>query len=199
MLQQAGRLARQHATCLAPILASLPCARHVLYSTNPAANPLPPNPSLADFIHQAASMQSHTPSPPAVPAQPLPGVDGATGHELQPALSATPSRNVYIETYGCQMNVSDTEVLLSVLHTAGYSQVADPLAADLVLINTCAVRDNAEQRVWARLGWFKHCREQRRRRGEYVVDLVQSHNRSHARIMAGHPRWWVCLDAWQSV
>lgn len=169
MLLQAGRAAR-HVTSssLVSIFASLPCISHLHTCIPAAAANLPPNPSLADFIHQAASLSQPSHTPPAVPAQPLPGVDGATGHALQPPLTSHP-RSVYIETYGCQMNVSDTQVLLAVLHGAGYAQVDDPIAADLVLVNTCAVRDNAEQRVWARLGWFKHCREQQQRRGQYVL------------------------------
>ena len=59
---------------------------------------------------------------------------------------------VYLETYGCQMNVADTELMLGVLHGDGYARTEDPAAADLMLVNTCAVRDNAEQRVIGRMG-----------------------------------------------
>ncbi|MBQ9417917.1 MAG: tRNA (N6-isopentenyl adenosine(37)-C2)-methylthiotransferase MiaB [Bacteroidales bacterium] len=55
--------------------------------------------------------------------------------------------NVYIETYGCQMNFADSEVVGAILREAGYGLVQDLDAADFVLINTCAIRDNAEQRV----------------------------------------------------
>jgi tRNA-2-methylthio-N6-dimethylallyladenosine synthase len=61
-------------------------------------------------------------------------------------------KGVYIETYGCQMNVADSELMLGVLHRDGYVQVEDPAAADVMLVNTCAVRDNAEQRVIGRVG-----------------------------------------------
>jgi tRNA-2-methylthio-N6-dimethylallyladenosine synthase len=61
-------------------------------------------------------------------------------------------KRVYIETYGCQMNVADSELMFGVLHLNGYVRVADPADADVMLINTCAVRDNAEQRVIGRLG-----------------------------------------------
>ncbi|HYF40582.1 MAG TPA: tRNA (N6-isopentenyl adenosine(37)-C2)-methylthiotransferase MiaB [Gemmatimonadales bacterium] len=61
-------------------------------------------------------------------------------------------KHVYIETYGCQMNVADSELMLGVLHRDGYVQVEDPSAADVMLVNTCAVRDNAEQRVIGRVG-----------------------------------------------
>jgi len=62
---------------------------------------------------------------------------------------------VYIETYGCQMNVSDTELMLGKLTASGYEAVEQPDGADVVLINTCAIRDHAEQRVIGRLGEIK--------------------------------------------
>jgi tRNA-2-methylthio-N6-dimethylallyladenosine synthase len=61
-------------------------------------------------------------------------------------------KRLYIETYGCQMNVADTELLLGVFTRNGYVQVATPEGADVLLVNTCAVRDHAEQRVIGRLG-----------------------------------------------
>lgn len=63
--------------------------------------------------------------------------------------------HVFIETYGCQMNVSDSEVVLSILQDAGYSLCDNIDEASLVLINTCAVRDNAEQRILGRLDVFR--------------------------------------------
>src|SRR2546423_2066181 len=62
---------------------------------------------------------------------------------------------VYIETYGCQMNVSDTELMLGKLTASGYDAVEQPDGADVILINTCAIRDHAEQRVLGRLGEIK--------------------------------------------
>src|SRR6266545_1231356 len=64
-------------------------------------------------------------------------------------------RRVYIETYGCQMNVSDSELMFGVLGGAGYVRTADPAEADVLLVNTCAVRDHAEQRVLGRMGELK--------------------------------------------
>ena len=63
--------------------------------------------------------------------------------------------HVYIETYGCQMNVSDSELMLGVLRGEGYVAVAGPAEADVVLVNTCAVREHAEQKVLSRLGELK--------------------------------------------
>jgi tRNA-2-methylthio-N6-dimethylallyladenosine synthase len=62
---------------------------------------------------------------------------------------------VYIETYGCQMNVSDSELMLGRLIESGYESVAEPDGADVILINTCAIREHAEQRVMGRLGEMK--------------------------------------------
>ncbi len=62
---------------------------------------------------------------------------------------------VYIETYGCQMNVSDSELILGKLADSGYAQVETPDSADLILVNTCAIREHAEQRVMGRLGEMK--------------------------------------------
>jgi tRNA-2-methylthio-N6-dimethylallyladenosine synthase len=62
---------------------------------------------------------------------------------------------VYIETYGCQMNVSDTELMLGKLIESGYDSVPEPDGADVILINTCAIREHAEQRVIGRIGEMK--------------------------------------------
>lgn len=65
------------------------------------------------------------------------------------------SRNFYIETYGCQMNVSDTEIVNSILMDEGMRPVQEPQSADIIFINTCSIRENAEERVWNRLKEFK--------------------------------------------
>ncbi len=62
---------------------------------------------------------------------------------------------IYIETYGCQMNVADAELVLGVLAREGYVRTTDPGEADVTLVNTCAVRDHAEQKVLSRLGELK--------------------------------------------
>ena len=66
--------------------------------------------------------------------------------------TARPTPTVYIETYGCQMNVSDSELMYGRLEAEGYVAVDAPATADVVLVNTCAIRENAEQRVLGRLG-----------------------------------------------
>jgi tRNA-2-methylthio-N6-dimethylallyladenosine synthase len=64
-------------------------------------------------------------------------------------------RTVFIETYGCQMNVSDSELMLGKLAAVGYEPVDSPDGADVILVNTCAIRENAEQRVIGRVGELK--------------------------------------------
>ena len=71
------------------------------------------------------------------------------------------SKKVYIETYGCQMNVADSEVVVSILSKAGYEPTENIKDAGLILINTCSIRDNAEQRIWGRLKAISHLKKQK--------------------------------------
>ncbi|MDR0976218.1 MAG: tRNA (N6-isopentenyl adenosine(37)-C2)-methylthiotransferase MiaB, partial [Prevotellaceae bacterium] len=72
-------------------------------------------------------------------------------------------KKLFIETYGCQMNVADSEVIASVMQMAGYGQAESLDDADAVFLNTCSVRDNAEQKIWNRLDYFHSLRRGRRR------------------------------------
>ena len=67
--------------------------------------------------------------------------------------------NVYIETYGCQMNLADTEIVLGILKKQGYDVTDNPKNADVVLLNTCSIRENAEQRIYGRIGNLKTLKE----------------------------------------
>ena len=71
------------------------------------------------------------------------------------------SRKLHIETYGCQMNVADSEVVASVLETVGYDMVPTVEEADAVLLNTCSIRDNAEQKIVSRLAYLNSLRRKR--------------------------------------
>src|SRR5512143_3306745 len=62
------------------------------------------------------------------------------------------ARRIYMETYGCQMNVADSELMLGQLHRAGFERVEEAEHADVILLNTCAIREHAEQRIYGRLG-----------------------------------------------
>ena len=70
-------------------------------------------------------------------------------------------KRIYIETYGCQMNVVDSEVIFSIMSKEGYERTANMDEADIILANTCSVRDNAEQRIWGRLEVFRKQKESR--------------------------------------
>lgn len=76
---------------------------------------------------------------------------------------------VYIETYGCQMNVNDSEVILSILQKNGYALTENMDRADVILANTCSIRDNAEQRIWGRIEQF---RLQKKRNPQVVIGIV---------------------------
>lgn len=69
-------------------------------------------------------------------------------------------KKFYIETYGCQMNVADSEVVKSILGEDGYLMTTEINQADLILVNTCSIRENAEQRVWGRLDKFRQIKKE---------------------------------------
>jgi tRNA-2-methylthio-N6-dimethylallyladenosine synthase len=77
--------------------------------------------------------------------------------------------SVYIETYGCQMNVADTEVVMGILKNYGYQITKEVTKANVVLLNTCSVRENAEQRIYGRLGSFKPLKD---KKPELVVGIL---------------------------
>lgn len=78
-------------------------------------------------------------------------------------------KQVYIETYGCQMNVNDSEVILAILQGEGFRLTDDIEKADVILANTCSIRDNAEQRIWGRIDQFKL---QKRNREGVIIGIV---------------------------
>ena len=80
-----------------------------------------------------------------------------------------PMGKIYIETYGCQMNVNDTEVIFAIMAKAGFERTEDMRDADIILANTCSVRDNAEQRIWGRIEQFRLVKKER---PDVVVGIV---------------------------
>ncbi len=89
-------------------------------------------------------------------------------NNLKPIVDESRAK-VYIETYGCQMNVNDSEVILSILQENGYALTEDIDRADVILANTCSIRDNAEQRIWGRIEQF---RLQKKRNPQVVIGIV---------------------------
>ena len=86
--------------------------------------------------------------------------------------SATDNKKLFIETYGCQMNVADSEVIASIMQMAGYS-VCDSLdEADAVFMNTCSIRDNAEQKILNRLEFFHAMNSKRGKKNQLIVGVL---------------------------
>ena len=79
-------------------------------------------------------------------------------------------KKLFLETYGCQMNVADSEVVASVMQMAGYGTTDDLECADAIFINTCSVRDNAEQRIFARLRTLNALR--RKRANRLIIGII---------------------------
>jgi len=91
----------------------------------------------------------------------------------------------YVETYGCQMNVADTDMVLGLLQRGGYGRTDDPTRADLILINTCAVREKAEERVFQRASMLSH----RRARPDVILGItgcMAEHLKDQVRERAPH-------------
>jgi tRNA-2-methylthio-N6-dimethylallyladenosine synthase len=81
----------------------------------------------------------------------------------------TGKKKLFLESYGCQMNFSDSEIVASILAENGYSTTSEPGEADLILVNTCAIRENAEQRVRQRLQDFKRAK---RNKPELLIGVL---------------------------
>ena len=79
-------------------------------------------------------------------------------------------RLLYIETYGCQMNVADSEVVAAIMATAGYDMTDEIADADAILLNTCSIRDNAEQKIVARLQYLASLR--RKRASRLIIGVI---------------------------
>lgn len=78
-------------------------------------------------------------------------------------------KKLFIETYGCQMNAGDSEIVVSIMQDHGYRYTEDISEADIVLINTCSIRDNAEQRIWGRLSAM---RQIKKRKPTLIVGII---------------------------
>ena len=79
-------------------------------------------------------------------------------------------KKLFIETYGCQMNVADSEVVAAIMEMDGYSITEDDKAADAIFVNTCSIRDNAEQRVIQRLDYFNSLKK--KKKGDLIIGVL---------------------------
>ena len=129
----------------------------------------------------------------------------ATGADFKSATETHPKK-LFIETYGCQMNVADSEVIASILQMAGYTPCDTLEEADAVLLNTCSIRDNAEQKILNRLEFFHSLRGKKHRRlivgvvgcmAERVKnDLIEHH---HVDLVAGPDAYLSLPDLFAAV
>ena len=92
-----------------------------------------------------------------------------TGKTETDSKSATENKKLFIETYGCQMNAADSEVIASIMRMAGYAPCEDINDADAVLLNTCSIRDNAEQKIINRLEALNAMRHKNR---HFIIGVV---------------------------
>ena len=92
------------------------------------------------------------------------------GVKLTYPAADTDCKKLFIETYGCQMNVADSEVVASVMKMAGYDVTEEIETADAVLINTCSIRDNAEQKIFSRLSQLAAMRK--KRGSHFIVGII---------------------------
>lgn len=88
---------------------------------------------------------------------------------MEVATPAVSTRKLYIESYGCAMNFSDSEIIASIMGEHGFSTTTDEYDADVILLNTCAIRDNAEQRIRDRL---KHLRNNKKKNRDLIIGVL---------------------------
>jgi tRNA-2-methylthio-N6-dimethylallyladenosine synthase len=87
-------------------------------------------------------------------------------------MSETPQKRLYIKTYGCQMNVYDSERMADVLRPLGYGVVDEPEGADLVVLNTCHIREKATEKVYSELGYIKQMKDRKAQAGGRMTIAV---------------------------
>src|SRR6202023_2858610 len=90
----------------------------------------------------------------------------------------TAQPRVYIETYGCQMNIADSQLVSAVLKRAGYAAAPRPELADVILLNTCAIREHAEERVLGRLSDLARLKSAHPERKLGLLGCMAQHNRA---------------------
>jgi tRNA-2-methylthio-N6-dimethylallyladenosine synthase len=108
-------------------------------------------------------------------------IDAPTDAPVAPStetLVPVNGKTVFIESYGCQMNLNDSEIIRAILRDAGYGFVDRPDAADVVLLNTCAVREHAEERVFGRLAELAHLKHGNPNRALGVCGCMAQHLKS---------------------
>lgn len=124
-------------------------------SSNTKQNAFELGPDLNDFIRREANKN---------PIQPVDLIEDSYRAKL--------SLKFHVETYGCQMNLSDTEIVRSILLSAGHTETSVLDDAELIFQNTCAIRENAETKIWNRLKFFESMRKRSKRKGYPKVGVL---------------------------
>ncbi|BDA45610.1 CDK5 regulatory subunit-associated protein 1 [Coccomyxa sp. Obi] len=102
----------------------------------------------------------------------IPRTNGPLGAPLPALQQPGDQKAVFIETYGCQMNSNDTEILLGILAQHGFTRAKDPAGANVILLNTCAIREKAEQKILCRLGELKALKARTDKRTPLCVGVI---------------------------
>jgi len=84
-----------------------------------------------------------------------------------------PKKKLFLESYGCAMNFADSEIIASIMNDNGYETTQQEGEADLIFLNTCAIRDNAELKIWARLKSFRQTKRKNERKKRYEPGVEQ--------------------------
>ncbi|XP_040837572.1 mitochondrial tRNA methylthiotransferase CDK5RAP1 isoform X3 [Ochotona curzoniae] len=120
-------------------------------------------PTFQHFLRNALPSEEKPPCPEVADSPPYLSVDHLLGRQ----------RKVYLETYGCQMNVNDTEIAWSILQKSGYLRTNNLQEADVILLVTCSIREKAEQTIWNRLQQLKTLKTRRlRSRGPLRIGIL---------------------------
>ncbi|KAL6078297.1 CDK5 regulatory subunit associated protein 1 [Balamuthia mandrillaris] len=136
-------------------------------------------PSLKDFLQSGSGHDTATEAEGEEPWLPssVPSLDANARKSIGEG------RSVFVETYGCQMNMSDTEIVLSIMQGAGFGRADSVEEADVIFVNTCAIRDKAEQKVWDRLNYLKSLKRQNKRQKRVVGVLGCMAERLKTRLL----------------
>ncbi|PRP80919.1 hypothetical protein PROFUN_11360 [Planoprotostelium fungivorum] len=148
----------RHLTLRRPFSISSPALSEVTFKDKVKAGP-----SLSEFIHGGTSETQTTEDH---VDDPIPYLK-----EFNPA-TVGQGRSVYVETYGCQMNVSDTEIIKSIMITSGFGEAESAEQADVVFLNTCAVRERAEDKIWDRLDHLNGLRRHGHTKKDMIIGVL---------------------------
>ena len=130
-------------------------ASHAVTVDSKRASTFSAQPTLGDFMRMNAA-----------------ATDGDQPDSFKAVTKASTSLKFHVETYGCQMNMSDSEIVRSILLSAGHTETPTVEDAELIFQNTCAIRENAESKIWNRLKYFRGMRKRSGRKGYPKIGVL---------------------------